>query len=457
VFRQAGRAVIAPDNWFARTIRTAARIEPEELVGALLSFLFVLILMAAYYILRPIRDAMSSDWTDTELSTLFTGTFLFSVVAVAIYGLACSRVRFRRLVPGVYILFALSFLAFYVLSAAHQDPQWIRKAFYVWVSVFSLFHVSVFWSYMADVFNREQAQRLFGFIAAGASIGAILGPGLAVVLVGVLGPSRLVVLSAGLLVIPVFMVGYLESHRSRAETAAGVGGTGPAAMGGNPFAGFSLFLKSPYLLAIGLFILLYTAISTFVYFEMKNLLGGLDEASRVRVWGGVDLAVNVLAIVTAMFGTSRLTTRFGLTATLAIVPVIIVAGMLALAISPMIGVVIALQIARRAGNYAVTRPGREMLFTVVDRETRFKAKSVIDIVVYRGGDAATAWAFTALTTVMGLGLGAVAAVGAGFAAVWVAVAVYLGRRYSKRSGEIDGAVAGSGSADAVPSATGGAT
>ncbi len=443
------------DNPITRGMRAAARIEPEELGGAVLSFLFVLTLMAAYYILRPIRDAMSSDWSDAELSTLFTGTFLFSVVAVAIYGVACSRVRFRRLVPGVYVLFAVSFLVFYALSAAHQDPQWMRKAFYIWVSVFSLFHVSVFWSYMADVFSREQAQRLFGFIAAGASIGAILGPALAVTLVGVVGPSRLVVLSAGLLVLPVFIIGYLEAHRSRSGAGMALAGAERAAMGGNPFAGFSLFLRSPYLLAIGLFIFLYTAISTFVYFELKNLLSGLDEAARVRVWGGVDLAVNVLAIVTATFATGRLTTRFGLTATLAIVPVLIVAGMAALAISPMISVVIGLQIVRRAGNYAVTRPGREMLFTVVDRETRFKAKSVIDIVVYRGGDAATAWVFTALTSVVGLGLGAVAAVGAVLSAVWVAIAVYLGRSYRVRSREGDDADLRLASNEAASTITGG--
>lgn len=448
--------MIARDNPLARGIRAAARIEPEELGGAVLSFLFVLTLMAAYYILRPIRDAMSSDWSDAELSTLFTGTFLFSVAAVAIYGLACARVRFRRLVPGVYVLFAVSFMVFYGLSAVHQDTPWIRKAFYIWVSVFSLFHVSVFWSYMADVFSREQAKRLFGFIAAGASIGAILGPALAVALVGVMGPSRLVVLSAGLLVLPVFIIGYLEGHRARSG-ALGRAEAPPAAMGGNPFAGFSLFLRSPYLLAIGLFIFLYTAISTFVYFELKNLLAGIDEAARVRIWGGMDLAVNVLAIVTAMFGTGRLTTRFGLTTTLAIVPVLIVLGMLILAISPLISVVIVLQVARRAGNYAVTRPGREMLFTVVDRETRFKAKSVIDIVVYRGGDAVTAWAFTALTAVVGLGLGAVATVGAALAAIWAAVAVYLGARFGARSTEMDAADGQPGPGGVISSTTGDVT
>lgn len=429
--------MITSHNPLARLIRKAARVEPEELGATFASFLFVLTLMAAYYILRPIRDAMSSDWSDAELSALFTATFVFSLLAVALYGLACSRVRFRRLVPGVYAAFAASFLLFYSLSTTGGEPEWVRQSFYVWVSVFSLFHVSVFWSYMADIFRREQAQRLFGFIAAGASIGAILGPTLAVALVGMLGPSNLIVVSAGLLLIPVAIIAYLEKGRGGAQGAP-AGGDSHAAIGGNPFAGFSLFFRSPYLLGIGLFIFLYTAISTFVYFELKNLLAGLEEATRVRIWGGMDLAVNVLAIVTAMFGTSRLTTRFGLTTTLTVVPVLIILGMLMLAISPMISVVVGLQIVRRAGNYAVTRPGREMLFTVVNRETRFKAKSVIDIVVYRGGDAVTAWAFTGLTAVLGLSLGAVAAVGAVLATLWAGVAVALGRQYRQSSQADDG-------------------
>jgi AAA family ATP:ADP antiporter len=415
-----------------RALRLACRAEPEETRATVLAFTFVFTLMAAYYILRPIRDAMSSDWSDAELSTLFTGTFLFSLAAVVIYGAACSRVSFRRLVPGVYAFFAASFLAFFLVTQTGQDPVWIRKIFFIWVSVFSLFHVSVFWSYMADIFSREQARRLFGFIASGASIGAIAGPAVAVLLVRLMGPENLVVLSALLLLIPVGIIRVLgDGPRTTQEDAE----RRRRAIGGNPFAGFSLFLRSPYLLGIGLFILLYTAISTFVYFELKNLLVGLDETVRVQVWGGIDLAVNVLAIATAMFATGRIATRFGLTVTLALVPVVIVIGLLILAFTPVTMVVVALQVVRRAGNYAITRPGREMLFTVVDRETRFKAKSVIDIVVYRGGDALTAWAFTGLTAVLGMSLGAVAGVGAGIAALWAAMAVFLGRRYDRAGGQ----------------------
>jgi AAA family ATP:ADP antiporter len=258
-------------------MRTAFKIEPGELRATLLSFFFMLTLMASYYLLRPIRDAMSSNWTDAELSTLFSATFLFSIVAVMLYGAACSRIRFRRLVPGVYGLFALSFVGFYFAVGSNQDAEWARKSFYVWISVFSLFHVSVFWSYMADIFSREQAPRLFGFIASGASIGAIIGPAIAVTMVGAVGTGNLLLVSASLLVIPIIVISTLEKERNKPSVDGNKQQDGHQAIGGNPFAGFTLFLKNPYLLAIGLFILLYTALSTLVYFELKNLLAGLEE------------------------------------------------------------------------------------------------------------------------------------------------------------------------------------
>ena len=415
-------------GFLARSMRSAFKIEPHESRAALLSFAFVLILMTAYYILRPIRDAMSSDWTDAELSTLFTVTFLFSFVFVSAYGAACARITFRRLVPAVYAFFAVSFLAFYIAVQDAGEADWVRRSFYVWVSVFSLFHISVFWSYMADIFDRNQAPRLFGFISAGASIGAIIGPSITVLLVDVVGRDALLLISATLLLVPIGIIAVL-SRDHRDDPASGP--PLPAKIGGNPLAGFSLFVRNPYLLGIAAFILLYTAISTFVYFELKNLMDGVDETTRVQIWSGMDLAVNVLAIATAMFGTSRLTLRFGLTTTLVLVPVLITAGLLIVVFSPLLAVVIGLQIVRRAGNYAITRPGREMLFTTVDRESRFKAKSVIDIVVYRGGDALTAWAFTGLTQGLGLGLAAVAAVGAAIAAIWAFVGRQLGRAYTK--------------------------
>ena len=420
-------------NSFKRFMKVAFKVEPNEIRAVTLSFFFVFMLMASYYILRPIRDAMSSNWSDAELSTLFTATFVFSFIAVALYGTACSRIKIGRLVPGIYGLFALSYFGFYSALQVSPDAPLIGKAFFVWISIFSLFHVSVFWSFMADIFNKEQALRLFGFIASGSSIGALIGPLIALALVGKVGKDILLLISAVLLFVPMIIIGWLErlKHADLHNDELNAAQDYQQTLGSNPLAGFMLFVRNPYLLGIGIFILLYTAISTFVYFELKNLMAFLDEGIRTQIWAGIDLAVNILTIGTAMFFTGRLATRFGLAVTLAFIPVIIVAGLLVVAVAPMIWVVVALQIVRRAGDYGITRPGREMLFTAVDRESRFKAKSVIDIVVYRGGDMITAWAFTGLTQGLGLGLGAVAFMGAIIAGVWAFVSRSLGRTYDR--------------------------
>ncbi len=427
----------APDRGaLGRLLKTTTKIEANEFGAAVLSFLFVFILMAAYFMLRPVRDAMASDWTDVELSTLWSMTFVFSLVAVTIYGAVISAVRFRLLVPGVYAFFAASFFVFYAGSTMVADTLLVDKAFYVWLSVFSLFHVSVFWSFMSDLWSREQAPRLFGFIATGASVGAIVGPLITALLVERVGAENLMLVSATLLLIPIPVIFALARLKVSAlgNQEVAVDLSAQQAIGRNPFAGFGLFLTSPYLIGIGIFIILYVAIGSFVYFELKNLLAEFSREERTQIWAYIDLAVNSLAIFTAMFLTSRIATRFGMPTTLALIPALIVIGMLVIAVSPVVAVVAGLQVARRAGNYAVTRPGREMLFTAVDRETRFKAKPVIDIVLYRGGDMLTAWAFTFLTTGLGLGLGAVAAVGAGIAALWAAVGIYLGRSYNRLAG-----------------------
>ena len=421
------------DNAFRRLVKTATKIEPNELTATLLSFAFVFTLMTAYFIMRPVRDAMASDWTDVEVSLLWSMTFFFSLIAVTVYGAIVSAVRFRLLVPGVYAFFAASFLAFYVGSSYVADSVVVDKAFYVWLSVFSLFHVSVFWSFMSDLWNREQAPRLFGFIATGASVGAIVGPLITVLLVDRIGTGNLMLTSATLLLIPIPIIFALDRLKvtTLGNADVSVDLSAQKAMGRNPFAGFKLFLTNPFLLGIGVFIILYVAVGSFVWFELKNLLAEFSREDRTQIWAYIDLTVNSLAIFTAMFLTSRIATRFGMGTTLALIPVLIVIGMLVVAVSPVVAVVAGLWVARRAGNYAITRPGREMLFTVVDRETRFKAKPIIDIVLYRGGDMLTAWAFTLLTTGLGLSLGAVAVVGAVIAAVWAVVGVYLGRSYER--------------------------
>jgi AAA family ATP:ADP antiporter len=204
-------------------------------------------------------------------------------------------------------------------------------------------------------------------------------------------------------------------------------------LGVNPFSGFARFVSKPYLLWIGAFILLYVMMNTFLYYELRKVMGDLDRETRAQIWASIDLAVNVLAAVTALFATGRLTTRFGMPTTLAVVPMIMAIGWAVVAFNPVMLSVVLVQVVRKAGNYSITRPGREMLFTLVDDETRFKAKPVIDTVVYRGGDVATAWFYTIIVKVFGLGLAGVAGVGALFALLWAMVGAYLGRRFDKES------------------------
>ncbi len=429
------------DNNKAGFLEALAKVQPREVKATAVSFALVLILMAAYYILRPVRDAMSSEWSDAEVSLLWTINFFFSFLVVAVYGFAASRLSLRHLVPAVYGFFAFTFLAFFVLSQGSQDTVLIDKAFYVWVSVFSLFPISVFWSFMADVYSQEQSKRLFGVITTGASVGAMIGPSIPLLFSDVLDTYSLMLVAATVLLGTLPIIYYLE--KIKISELGNVGVHGEAAqmqsLGGDFWAGFRLFLSNPLLLGIGAFLFLYTGIGSFVYFELKNLMADYSRAERTEIWAFMDLATNTLTIVAGLLITSRLTTRFGLGVTLAAIPLLVMGGLLSVAMVPVLSIVVGLQIVRRSGNYGVTRPAREMLFTYVDQETRFKAKQVIDVVVYRGGDVFWGWAFTGLTQVLGLGMAAIAGIGAGIAAVWAALGLYLGRQTADREGEVGAA------------------
>lgn len=417
-------------NTVSKFINLSTRIKPNEIRATLLSFSFVFLLMTAYFILRPVRDAMSSDWTDTELSWLWTSTFFFSFLAVSLYGEIISRIKFNYVVPGVYVFFSISFFAFNFLSLMLIDPDIINKIFYVWLSVFSLFHVSVFWSFISNIFSKEQAPRLFGFIASGASIGAILGPSVPILFANQVGTMNLLIIAGIILLIPVPLISWLEkiqfselkNHKVNLDETKNT-------IKKDFLSGFSSLIKNPYLISISLFILFYVVMNTFIYFELRKLLIDFDRDARTQIWASIDLIVNVLAIVTAIFLTGRITTRFGMPTTLALIPVLMVLGWLVVAISPILLFLIGLQVIRRAGNYAITKPGREMLFTLVDNEARYKVKPVIDIVVYRGGDMLTAWFYTFLTATLGLGLSGVSIIAAAVASLWALTGLYLGKRY----------------------------
>ncbi len=420
----------------ASLLKSLSGIEKNEIRATSVSFAFVFTLMVAYYLLRPVRDAMASDWTDAELSTLWTINFFVSTGIVALYGIAVSRIPFRALVPAVYGFFAASFIAFYFLESFIGRAM-LDKIFYLWVSVFALFHVSVFWSFMADIFSKDQAGRLFSIIAAGASLGAIVGPLLSGVLAQFMNVESMILIAAFILLLPVPLIYYLD-HVGRTQLGnISQGATAVNAIGGNPLSGFREFVSNPYLLGIGVFIILYTGIGSFVYFEQKNLLAQYDRETRTMIYGYRDALVNTLTYLLAFFVTGRLVTRVGMPVALAIVPLVLVFGMLVLAFSPVLLVAVGMHVVAKAGNYGVTRPAREVLFTLVDREDRFKTKPVIDIVAYRGGDVIMGWLFTGLSQGVGMGMAGIAVVGAGIAALWAAVGLLLGRSYNRRQEEQD--------------------
>lgn len=411
------------------------KIERNEVTAVLLSFLLVFVLMTSYSILKPLRDALAADWGNVGLSLTWTVNFGLSLIAVAAYGVALTYVRFRVMVPAVYVFFALTFLALYVFRTQVPDPTLVNKGFYVWVSVFSLFNLSVFWSFMTDLYNNEQARRLFGMIAAGTTVGAIAGPVITATLVDRLGANGLLLLSAALLTVPVFLIPVLRRLKvaalKNAESSADL--SPQQAVGTNPFAGFSVLFADRYMLAICAFILFYVTINTFVYFELQDLTRQYSLEFRAKIWSVIEITTNVLTLVTAALITSRIVIRLGMQTALALMPVLVALGILALVAAPVLIVLAVFQVGRRVGNYAITRPSREMLFTVLDREARFKAKPVIDVVIYRGGDVMTAWLFTLLADKAGLGLTGIAMVIGGIAAAWAMIAVWLGRAYRLRA------------------------
>lgn len=421
-------------SFLAQVLKITSEVEANELRATVASFAMVFILMASYFVLRPVRDALASDWSDAEVSMLWNLQFFVSLATVAFYGFAVSRIKFRYLVPSVYACFAASFVGFYLISPTFEDPTLIEKSFYIWVSAFSLFHLSVFWGFMSDIFDPEQSKRLFSVIASGASAGAILGPSIPTLFAEQLGLNNLMLISACGLVCVIPLVLYLQRLKTHElGNNNDLANLSKATVGGDWWSGFRLLLTNKLLLGIAGFILLFVFLGSFIYFEQKNLLAEFSRSERTKILGSIDWVVNTLTFCMAFFVTGRMANRLGMPTTLTLLPIILMVGMLILVVAPTIVVLLAIQVARRAGNYAVTRPAREMLFTQVTAEERFKTKPVIDVVVYRGGDAISGSLFALLTEGVGLGIAAVSLVGALIAAAWASVGISLGRIYESNS------------------------
>ncbi|HCU54607.1 MAG TPA: MFS transporter [Gammaproteobacteria bacterium] len=414
--------------WLTRLLQ----LERREATAVGWAFMYFFLLLASYYILRPLRDEMGIAGGLAQLPWVFTGTFLAMLAAVPLFGFITTRLPRRRFLPLVYGFFIFNLLLFY---GAFQVESWhaiTARVFFVWVSVFNLFVISVFWSFMVDLFESSQGKRLFGLIAAGGTAGAITGPLLTALLVAPVGPVNLLPLSALLLAGTVLCIVQLGRWADRELVAASPQSNEP--LGGSILAGLTLIVRSPYLLGIALFMLLFTTLATFVYFEQAHIVAQsfTDSAERTRFFALLDLAVNTLTVLTQLLVTSRLLTRLGTAGSLALLPVLSGLGFMLLALTPVLAVLAGFQVLRRAGEYAITRPARELLYTVVDRETKYKAKNALDTVVYRGGDALAGWLFTGLKA-LGAGLTLIAVIAVPLALAWAVVAYWLGYRQAALS------------------------
>ena len=426
-----------PSTTLAQRLGVAINAERHELNPALAGFALFFCLFSGYFMLRPIRESMGIMAGIENLQWLFTATFVVMLVAVPLFAWLSSRVPRIHFVDWVYGFFCLNLLAFAGLFQLSADNVWLARVFYVWISVYNLFVVSVAWSLMADVFDGRQAKRLFAFIAAGASVGGLVGPAMSALLVGLVGQAGLMLLAAVLLGVALALKAPLMRWRE-------VGGAGrPGApitesthkpVRGNPFSGLTRVLKSPYLMAIAGFVVLLATVTTFLYFEQARLVAERfpDRESQIRVFGIIDVIVQAGALLSQLFITGRIAQKLGVRMLLAIVPLLVCVGFIGLALAPTFAMLAALMIVRRIGEYAFVRPGREMLFAPLDAESKYKAKGFIDTVVYRAGDAISGWVKSGLD-MLGQGAVLVALVGAACAFVWGALGWYLGRQADELS------------------------
>ncbi len=419
-------------------------VEPHEIRAVVLGFLYYFFLLGSYYILRPVRDAMATSYGSdpTSLSQLWTATFLGTLVFVPLFAFASNRVKLQTLLPWVYGFIVLTLIGFYLLFQGIAEDRWVAAGFYVWVSVFNMIITSVFWSFMADLFSRTQAKRVYGLVAAGGSVGAVVGPALTAGLVKIVGTDTLLLISAVgfLITIGTVLLLVREKERLRAAGHDAQRTRLDHTLAAHSFKGFDLVARSPYLLGIAGFVLLMTWVSTILYFMQQDLIARLFETreARTQAFAMVDLVVNVLTIGVQIFGTGRLVARFGVTTGLILNPLLMIGGFIGVALMPV--ALLAAQVVRRVSEYGIARPSREMLFTIVDQESKYKAKSVIDTVVYRGGDFTVAWVQAGLAW-LGWGTAGVAGFGIAVCAVWAWIALNLGRRYENVTGDRKSAMA----------------
>lgn len=422
-------------SFVERIFSTLTSVERRELPSVVAAFFLFFCVLGGYFAVRPVRETVGTILGRDRVANLWVATWIASLAIVPLYGAIVAKVRRSVFLPLIYGFVALALAI--VGGVLQNQPRNVAvgQFFYVFISVLSLFLVSVFWSFLVELFDSGQAKRLFPVIAAGGTAGALVGPLFTDFTARRIGNAGILFVGAALFGLAVALQAILirlwksgpEPHRERGEAHPQ---SRDRALGGNPLAGVTLVLRSPYLLAIAAYVALLATANTFLYFEQLRLVSTTfaDTQTRTSVFARIDWIVQSLTILAQLFITGRIASRLGLVVLLTIIPVAIFFGFVALAIWNTFMVLAVVIVLRRSGEYAFVRPGREMLWTPMSKETKYKAKNFVDVPVYRGADAAVAQLQRAIEGA-GFGVQTAALLGALAATLWAVNGWWLGRRY----------------------------
>lgn len=395
----------------------------------LLAALYFFCVLTALMVLRPAREALGMQRGIEDLRWLFYGTAFITLMVNPLFGWLVSRLRRMSFITATYGFFALSLLGFYglLMLAPQATGERSGQVFYVWFSVFNLFSTMVFWAVMADSFSLEQSKRIFALIAVGGTLGAIAGPSLASLLAQPFGTPSLLLVAVLFLLLAIIMAWGLiqvlgRQHKGHLQSREQL-------IGGSPWAGLRSVFQSRYLMGIAAYVIILAVMATFIYFTRLQMVAALGEGldMRTAVFARIDLATQVATLLLQAVVAGKIMKRFGVAVTLTFLPITVMLGFIGLAMVTSLVVLVVFEALFRAVQRAIMRPARETLFTVVNREDKYKAKAFIDTFVYRSGDIIGAQTEGALGRT-GLGLYALASVAVPLAAVWAVLGLWLGRR-----------------------------
>jgi AAA family ATP:ADP antiporter len=412
-------------------------IERDELLAVAWSFIYFFCIMSAYFMLRSVRETMAIISGVQNIPWLFTGTFVLMMLATPVFGWITSRYSRRSFLPWVYYFFIANILIFFAVFTYAQENNlsllWISRAFFVWLSVFNLFVVSVFWSFMADIYTKQQSRRLFGVISAGGSAGALVGPLVTSALVIPIGFKNLFPISALLLLFGVYCVYRLRRwvrQRDLEDTSVdSIESEQP--LGGAAWAGLRFVMSKRYFSAIAAALLCANFLGGAMYIYLAQMVSITFEGAdrQTQVFAYMDAAINALSFIGQLLIVKHSVQKLGIGWTLSLLPLLSIVGFALLAINPTFAVIAGFQVLRRSLGFGLSKPTSDMLYSVVSPEAKYKAKNFIDTTVYRGWDVVSSWT---VRSIGALGMSGVAMVCVPAAAIWVLIVRWIGREYKRR-------------------------